>query len=247
MKTARIPALFAASVWLLSPTAALLAQGAASSPETGGDSGFEYTIPDEAAGLAMLTTQLEAEQAQARAAFDEQVAEQERMRAEYPDAHSYETIYDQSWAVAGDHGRLLSLGSTIYRYDGGAHGNTAYDAKLWDREEDHGVDMPFIFTDRYAAYSIIDRGYCERIGAMREERGLEQNDDDIFTRCPLLHEQTLVPGGEDGAPMTYIDVLVPPYVAGPYAAGPFEVRVPVTDALLDLLRPEYRDAFAAGE
>ena len=204
--------------------------------------GFGYTLPDEVAEFPGLNEQLTAEREQARAEFDDMVTE---LRSEMPDSPMLDHLaMDTYWVSPGRAGRLLSLASTTYIYGGGAHGNTGYGARIWDTAEDHAVDFAYLFTDRYAAYAIIDRAYCAQLAAMQADRGVE-TDYSWWNACPLLHEQAIAPGSGSGGAFDTIHIVVAPYVAGPYVAGSFEISVPVTQALVDLVKPEYHDAFAA--
>ncbi|MBC2778222.1 polysaccharide deacetylase family protein [Parasphingopyxis marina] len=208
---------------------------------------FEYHLPGAAMALPGLAEQLGAEREQARMAFEERQAEQAQTAIDFPDYPAPPLIYSQDWGIAGLAGRLMSLASHIYRYDGGAHGNSEFAARLWDVEADRGTDFPNLFTDRYAAYAIVDRAYCPQLQAMQAERGIAVDEDEFWGRCPLLHEQTIFPVGEEGGAFTHIAIRIAPYVAGPYVAGEFEIDVPVTQPLIDLLAPRYRDAFALPE
>jgi hypothetical protein len=225
------------------PAPALAQAGDSQESEEAGD-GFEFVIPEAATALPGLVQQFAAERENARTGFAERQTEQAQIAEDFPDYPSPPLIYHQHWGVAGAAGRLLSLASEVYRYDGGAHGNTEFAARLWDTTEDHEVDFLYLFTDRYAAFSIIDNEYCRQLATLRAERGLETEDGGLWDACPPLHEQTVFPAGEEGRNFTRITVLVEPYVAGPYAVGTFQVDVPVTQALIALVRPEYRDGFA---
>lgn len=210
----------------------------------GDPTGFVCELPEQTEAWPGLAEQLGAECDRQRHDFEEREAE---ARETAPDAPWADHLtWHQHWGVAGRTARLLSLVSEIYRYDGGAHGNTAFDAKMWDLAGDREVAFPALFTDRYAAYSVIDKDYCRLLSDMQRDREVDTGDD-WWGGCPPLHEQTIVPAGEPGAPFTSIGVYVPPYVAGPYVAGSFEVSVEVTPELIALLRPEFRDSFAAPE
>lgn len=206
------------------------------------DAPFVYDIPDRVMAVAALAEQLEADRESARIGLQERQAENDRYTS---DRAMPPLAYHQSWMIAGEYGRLLSLSSAIYSYDGGAHGNTAYDARLWDIDAGRGLAFSDLFTDRYAAYSLIDKSYCAALAAEQAEREIDTAGDGLWDGCPLVHEQTLVPKGEPGGPLEVITVMVPPYMAGPYSAGSFEINVAVTPAIRALLRPEYRSAFAA--
>lgn len=235
--------LFAAALLLSAVAEPAIAQDGDSPPEDG----FEYVIPDIAGTLPGLAGQLDAERNQARYGFDERIAEQQRMLEEFPDAPGAPLVYNLSWSLAGAGERLISLAASTYRYDGGAHGNTEFDAKLWDREADRSIAFTRLFTDRYAALSVIDRDYCRQLGAMQRERGIDPETDGFWGECPPLHEQTVFPSAEDGGLFTHITANIGPYVAGPYVVGTFEVPVAVTPELLALVRPEYRSSFALSD
>lgn len=205
-------------------------------------SGFAYVIPAETAAIPALSERLESERDSARARFETDRADFAR---EMPGSSLVDHFALQKrWETMGRSGRLLSLGASIYVYEGGAHGNTAFDALLWDSELDGQIDFISLFTDRYAALAHLDRAFCARLRAMQAERFGDIEIDGPWAECPVLHEQAIVPAGAAGEPMTAIQVLVPPYVAGPYSMGVFEIAIPVDAALIDMLKPEYRAAFA---
>lgn len=129
-------------------------------------------------------------------------------------------------------------------FEGGAHGNTAYDALLWDAGANDAIDVTDLFTDRYAALAHLDRAFCARLRAMQAERFGGEQIGEPWERCPLLHEQVIAPAAAPGGSFTAFKVVVPPYVAGPYSMGSFEIDLPVGAALIAMLRPEYREAFA---
>jgi hypothetical protein len=235
---------FAAALALGMIAAPALAQADGSQDAGENEPSFEYHSPGAAMALPGLAQQFEAEREQARLGFEERQAEQTQIGIDFPDYPAPPLIYSQHWGIAGQAGRLMSLASEAYRYDGGAHGNSEFAARLWDVDADRGIDFPYIFTDRYAAYSIIDRDYCGQLAELQAERDIETSEDGFWGRCPLLHEQTLFPVGEEGGPFTHIAVRIAPYIAGPYVAGTYEIDVPVTQPLIDLLHPRYRDAFA---
>lgn len=221
---------------------AFAGQDDSSDIESAPNSGFRYELPEAADAYPGLVRQLGAERERERIGFEERLAEAREYAPDAPWANNL--TYDQQWGIAGRSGQLMSLASEIYRYDGGAHGNTAYDARIWHLGADRSIAFPALFTDRYAAYSVIDADFCRLLAAMQRDRDIDVSGDDLWGGCPLLHEQTIVPQGEPGRPFTAIGVYVPPYVAGPYVAGSFEISVEVTPELVALVRPEFRDSFA---
>lgn len=241
-----------ASFLVLAPTAATRAQADDSSgqirsvldlAEHGEVTGaFEYHIPDEAAASPSLAARLEAERGGAQADFEEGRAAfmRDAPGSQLGDAFTWH----KEWDVMGRSGSLLSLAAIVYSFEGGAHGNTGFDALLWDVARDDPIDVTALFTDRYLGLAHLDRAFCARLRTMQIER-FEGEVDEPWAECPLLHELAIVPAGAPAQPFTQIKVLVPPYVAGPYAMGSFEIDLPVDAALIAMLRPEYREAFAA--
>jgi hypothetical protein len=66
----------------------------------------------------------------------------------------------------------------------------------------------------------------------------------MFSECPPLDELVILLGSSDRQAINRIGLIAPPYVAGPYAEGSYEVTLPVTRAVLQAVKPRYRDAFA---
>ena len=235
-----LPLLAAALILTAAPSAA---QTPVEQAESESQTGFSFTYPEEQlARLPQLSGRMAGLAESAERDFADLVAEsQEAM----PDSPALANLsHSEDWGIAGETEALLSLTGTIYEYAGGAHGNTEFASLLWDVRNDRMITLPQLFTDRYAGLAEIDGAYCTNLQAMQRERGLQDGE---WGDCPLLHEMTVVPVADtDGAPFTTIRVLVPPYAAGPYSLGPFEVDVPVSDALIGLTKAEFRSSFASG-
>jgi hypothetical protein len=215
-----------------------------SAQEISGDlfDGFEFTYPEERIEyLPGLAEQMATFGDSAERNFGILVDE---MAEAMPESAALANLqHREHWSIAGDTDALMSLGATIYGYSGGAHGNTSFASLLWDVTSGRAVMLTELFTDRYGALAEIDARYCSSLLDMQRERerGLQ---DGGWGNCPLLHEQIVFPAAEPGEPFTQFQILIAPYIAGSYADGPFEISVPVTSALLALVRPEYRDSFA---
>jgi len=41
----------------------------------------------------------------------------------------------------------------------------------------------------------------------------------------------------------HIKVIADQYVAGPYAEGPYEILLPITAAMIERVKPDYRSSF----
>ena len=105
-----------------------------------------------------------------------------------------------------------------------------------------------MFTSPLSLSEAIRSDYCARFRSARAERigeeNMPQDDDDIFASCPAIEELTVLVGSSDGQKFNRIGLIAAPYVVGSFAEGPYEVTMPVTEAVLGAVKPEYRDAFA---
>lgn len=153
--------------------------------------------------------------------------------------------YAKEWKVVADLPRFLSLSATLYVYTGGAHGNGAYDGLLWDREAETALAAADLFASPAAMQQALGAPWC---GALRKERtrrlGGDYGEDATFP-CPSLAELVVLPGSAGGQAFDRISLLAAPYVAGSYAEGGYELTLPVTEAVIAALKPEYRAYFAA--
>jgi hypothetical protein len=142
---------------------------------------------------------------------------------------------------------VLVAGS--YFYTGGAHGNSTFDALVWDRgSRPDALETRALFADVPSFEEAVLNPYCKALGPARLERigeaGLGTAIEDI---CPLISELTVSFATSDGKTIDRIVLLSAPYVVGSYAEGSYEIEVPVTDDILALLRPEYRDQFSLAD
>jgi hypothetical protein len=153
-----------------------------------------------------------------------------------------------AWSVVTETPRFLSLSAKTYAFTGGAHGSPGFDALLWDKEAGERLDPVAVFRSPVLLQEAIGDAFCARLDAERAKRrgAPVVRDADPFSACPDVKEATLILGSGDRRRIDRIGLLVGPYVAGPYAEGSFDLTLPVTPAVLDALRPEYRSAFAGG-
>ncbi len=152
--------------------------------------------------------------------------------------HRYETVTD--WSLAADTPRLLALAGETTAYTGGAHGNTGYAVKLWDKAARRALAIDQLFSDWPRARKLIEPAYCR---ALAEEQARRRGGKALggdFDKCPKLAEQPLVPWGGLGTGAGQFRVLVGPYVAGPYSEGSYFVTAPWPDAVKSLVKPAYR-------
>lgn len=204
---------------------------------------FHYGWPAAAEAVPALRAELRARMAAARARALAMAAEGRARAAgegwEMP-AHAHE----QDWSLDGSTAQLTSLSAGIATYAGGAHGNLAYEALLWDRAEDRPVGTAAMLG---AGLAAMTERYCRGLDRQREEKRGEpvrRDPDDPHSSCPALAERVLAPADSDGnGRFDRLNVLIPPYAAGPYVEGDYVVEIPFEPGDLAAIPDGYRPAF----
>jgi hypothetical protein len=146
----------------------------------------------------------------------------------------YESISD--WSLAADTPRLLALVGESYAFTGGAHGNTGYAAKIWDKTAQKAVPFSALFTDWAKARAVIEPAYCAALATEQKARG-----GNPVNNCPKLSDQPIVPWAGLATRATQLRVLLGPYTAGSYAEGSYLITLPWPEAIKPLVKPAYRD------
>lgn len=216
--------------------------------ETLGEDGtfeFAYAWPAEVSAIAPLAARLDAER---KAAFAEEKAQWDKAQTgSPPDCVACRSRgYDKAWQVVADLPRWLSLSATFYTYTGGAHGMTVYDALVWDRDNAVAIEPVDMFVSAAAIDTAAQAAFCDLLDKERSKRrgkpvvrSSEWPDDCI---APVANA-TVIVGSKGGRAFDRIGFLVPAYNAGAYAEGTYDITLPMTPALLDAVKPEYRRAF----
>ena len=205
---------------------------------------FTYGWPAAADALPslreVLRTDMEAERARALG-----YVEDSRAAARENGIEFIPHYYAKTWEVSGSTPRLLSLAASEEAFAGGAHGNVAFDALLWDLTAQRRVTAEQVLGE--AAISGMTERYCASLDAERAERRGEpvrRDPDDPHTLCPPLSELVLAPKDQDGnGRFEALDVLIAPYLAGPYAEGAYFAEVPFRAEDLAGIPDGYRAAF----
>ncbi|MFM7404588.1 MAG: PdaC/SigV domain-containing protein [Erythrobacter sp.] len=207
---------------------------------------FTYIWPAKVAAIPGLVTQLTADRDKLLA---EQKADWQESLREFAGEDCVactNRTFEKTWEVVADVPRFLSLSGGFYAYTGGAHGNGAMDALVWDREAKAALDPKAMFTSEAALQSALCDPWCKALRAQRSERlGPEYADDSLF-ECPAIAELTVLLGSSDGKSFNRIGLYAAPYVAGSYAEGDYEITLPVTPKLLGVVKSAYKPAFALG-
>ncbi len=150
------------------------------------------------------------------------------------------------WKVVADLPRFLSLSAGSYIYGGGAHGNSFTASMIWDRKAEASLEASQMFISEGVLWRVASGAYCEALDKQREKkRGRPVAPDDFGSDCPDLDDLTLMLGSSDGKSFDRIGLIADPYVAGPYAEGDYEVTLPLTEAMKEAVKPEYREYFSA--
>lgn len=146
----------------------------------------------------------------------------------------YESISD--WSLAADTPRLLALVSESYAFTGGAHGNTGYAAKIWDKTARKSVPFSALFTDWAKARALIEPAYCAALATEQKARG-----GNPVNNCPKFADQPIVPWAGLASRAMQLRVLLGPYTAGSYAEGSYLITLPWPEGIKPLVKPAYRD------
>ncbi|MCK0129040.1 DUF4163 domain-containing protein [Erythrobacter sp. F6033] len=218
--------------------------------DAGGERGsreFSYSWPGEVAEIPALAAELEKQR-------DKQLAEQKEWWAEAladcpADSASCRNLsFELSWDVVADLPRFLSLSSGFYMYTGGAHGNSGRGSIVWDREAEASIEPKEMFASLDSLDAAIGDTACTMLNKERAKRRGEpvtQSDGEWPDQCVTMDETVLFIGSSNGAKFDRLGVYYAPYIAGAYAEGDFEFTLPVTQAVISALKPEYREAFSA--
>lgn len=205
---------------------------------------FSYVYPDAAARIAPLRRWLDIDRARLRKQ-GETLAAEDRSEAKRSGAPFHQHEASREWKVVTETPRLLSLSSVSYAFTGGAHGYTQTGALVWDKRRARRVDARSLFLSGNALQRTLGARWCQWLRHERARRlNVDVVDDPVFP-CPPIAKLTLLLGSSDRHAIDRIGLVADQYVAGAYVEGTFEMTVPVTPALLAIVRPEWREAFAA--
>lgn len=207
---------------------------------------FDYAYPAAAGAIPALKALLDAdaEKQQARIAADARAG---RKDAEAAGFNFNPYTLGWAWDVVANIPGWLSLSGAVGSYEGGAHPNHGYEALLWDKAANRRVAPADLFTSKAALVQAISAPFCKELNRQRAEKRGEPVDADSgnsFSECIDPTESAVLLGSADRQHFTRIGVLIGPYEAGPYVEGDYEVTLPVTAAVLQAVKPEYRRFFA---
>ena len=233
---------------------ALLATAAAPAPkpESGGvdertaDYVFSYSWPAQVEAIPALRAHLAADQAERKRTLAGEAAEARRAAAADPDLRFVPYSLEVQWQVVADLPGWLSLSQRNSHFEGGAHPNSGFDSRVWDRKAGRALAPRDLFVSAKALDDALRAPFCDALDrerAVRRGEPVNRTSGDDFDACIAPSEQTLILGSTDRKHFNRIGILVSPYAAGPYAEGSYDITVPVTPAVLQAVKPEFRAAF----
>lgn len=207
---------------------------------------FSYSYPAVAGSIAPLGDLLDRQLEERRSELATSSAQAKReARADgFPyNKHSYEA----EWKVVANIPDWLSLSNEFSSYSGGAHGIYGVSSLVWDKTEAEAIEAIELFTSPEALEEALGDRFCDGLNRQREERRGEPVDpdaDDLFNKCPGMDSLVVLVGSGNGRRFDRLTLYAGPYVAGAYAEGDFRVNLPVDRAVLQTVKPQYRDSFA---
>lgn len=208
---------------------------------------FEYAYPQKAGEIEGLAEWLDTKLDSERQSLAQEATEgrNRARRSGFPfNKYSSETV----WDVVADLPGWLSLSAAQSTYFGGAHPNYGYDTIVWDKEGERVLEPIALFESPRALDEALGERLCDALNAEREKRRgipVEEGPGDSFDACVKPDETNLLLGSRGGETIDRIGIQIAPYLAGPYAEGSYEFTFDVDAELLEIVKPEYRAAFAA--
>lgn len=208
---------------------------------------FGYGWPAQVSAIPALAAVLEARR-------DAALAEQKTFWAESLEGCPEDAVscrnasFDLTWEVVADLPGYLSLSHSFSSYTGGAHGSYGRGSLVWDREAGAALEPAAMFVSPAALDAAMGEAACTALNAERAQRRGEPVDVQAggwSNECVGIADTVVFLGSSTGKAFDRIGVYYGPYVAGAYAEGDFEFTLPVTDAVLAAVKPEYRAVFAA--
>jgi hypothetical protein len=206
---------------------------------------FDFAYPLEVAAIPELKERLDREMARSKTRLVDlaKEAEANAKKQGFPyNAYAEGT----NWQVVVNTPRFLSLSAAIYSYTGGAHPDSGTKTLVWDREAKRALSPLDFFTSAEALDETIRETYCAALDKERGQRRGPEGDkiEGEFGQCPPIKDLTVLLGSSNGKKFNRLGLVADPYVAGPYAEGDYDITIPVTAQVLEVVRPAYRDVFA---
>lgn len=149
--------------------------------------------------------------------------------------------------TSGESPRLLSLSRTYWAFTGGAHGNGRTSGLLWDRKAGKEISFSSLFAQANGYFRPLRHLYCRALDKERKKRrwsGYQPGAVPEFDACPKFSDLAFVPADSShNNRFDRVQIIAAPYTAGSFAEGEYDISLPVTAALIEALKPQYRSSF----
>ena len=207
---------------------------------------FDYSWPRQVSAIPQLAAVFEQD-------LQTQLTDQKRRWEETKEYCPEDFIscrrdtFSLTWKVIADTPRFLSLSSSFSTYTGGAHGNYGRTSTVWARAGKAQLEPLQLFQSVAALEAALGKPACAALNTERaKRRGAPVLPDpgDWSSACVAMEDTVLFLGSSTGKSFDRIGVYYGPYVAGAYAEGSFEFTLPVTQSVIDAVKPDYKAAFA---
>ena len=203
---------------------------------------FAYAYPVEAARIPELAKALDGDREAKREALIA-AARRDKDAAE-KDGYPYRKhSHRQTWQRVTSTPRFLSLSAEIETYSGGAHGMQTFDTLIWDRNRRKQMKPLDLFQSSAAFDAAVRDAFCAGIKRAKAATGIEEAPDSVFAKCPPASAQTLWLGSSDGRYLDRLTIAIAPYEIGAYAEGSYKVNLPMTGALVKVVKDEFARDF----
>ena len=203
---------------------------------------FAYAYPVEAARIPELAKALDGDREAKREALIA-AARRDKDAAE-KDGYPYRKhSHRQTWQRVTSTPRFLSLSAEIETYSGGAHGMQTFDTLIWDRNRRKRMKPLDLFQSSAAFDAAVRDAFCAGIKRAKAAKGIEEAPDSVFAKCPPASAQTLWLGSSDGRYLDRLTIAIAPYEIGAYAEGSYKVNLPMTGALVKVVKDEFARDF----
>jgi len=208
---------------------------------------FQYAYPAAAGRIPELASVLQRRMERAKATLEREAGDargQARDNGFPYNKHSYQA----EWQVVADLPAWISLSVKVDTYSGGAHGMSNVQSLVWDKNGKRAMEAIALFESPDALEKAVGQAWCDGLNKEREKKRGEPvpaGSDEGFNNCPSIDELTILVGSGDRRRFDRMTWYAGPYVAGPYAEGAYMVNLPVTQAVLDAVSPQYREFFRA--
>jgi hypothetical protein len=195
---------------------------------------YAFVYPPEAARIPALDAWLRKESKEDEGDHEESIGSLAAWAKRNPDGRfNFERVYTLDMEIPA----LLALSKMTSSYTGGAHGWFAHTTLLWDKTRNRALKYEELFSDPAAANREIRDQLCPGLIELRRSRNPSFNG-----RCEEPPYDNVVTLLAAGGRVTTLKVTFNELDG--YAGGTYQVYVPVTQRLLDLVAQRFRTAFA---